>query len=155
MSNWRGFGRLSRESIASKARPAWICTNCQRWSDGAYDQRLGRVAPPRQCEGCGRLQFDYFQSQGEAKCWLRLKLLERQGEISELERQIRIPLLAYNLATNSPVEFATFVLDFRYREREGQRVNLEYKPRSGMSYDALLKIKAAESMGIPITLSTS
>ncbi len=52
-----------------------------------------------------------FDSAAEARRWSELKLLERAGQIRNLERQIRVPLLSH-----SGVKIATCVIDFAYFE---------------------------------------
>ena len=51
-----------------------------------------------------------FPSKAEAKRWGELKLLERAGQISDLKRQIRIPL------TVSGKQVCVYVADFTYVE---------------------------------------
>lgn len=53
-----------------------------------------------------------FHSKGEAKRWAELKLLERAGQISNLERQVKMPLAAWG----NPITIGHFVVDFRYIE---------------------------------------
>ena len=75
--------------------------------------------------------------------------------IEELEREVRIPLLTVDHRTGKPVEWATYVADFRYRDLEsGDRKVEEFKPSGGMSYDAQLKIRCCEAMGIPVAIVT-
>jgi hypothetical protein len=54
-----------------------------------------------------------FASKAEARRYAELKLLERAGEIAQLELQPRYPLVV------NGVKVATYVGDFRYIERGG------------------------------------
>lgn len=63
-----------------------------------------------------------FASQLEAKRYRELKLLERAGEIAELELQPRIPI------TINGRHVCTYVADFRYRDkRNGSTVHEDAK----------------------------
>lgn len=64
-----------------------------------------------------------FDSAREAKRWQELRLLERAGEITDLERQVSIPLWG----RNGPLKFASgrmanYRADFTYRDRSGREV---------------------------------
>lgn len=58
-----------------------------------------------------------FDSVKEAKRWGVLKLMERAGEISELQRQVRFPL-----KTEKSAHITTYIADFVYITKEGRRV---------------------------------
>lgn len=62
-----------------------------------------------------------FDSKAEAARYEVLRLLEQQGEISELELQPRYPLHA------NGVKLGTYVADFRYREADGTLVTEDVK----------------------------
>lgn len=142
---WRRTGgNLNRSDIAKVAIKVHICRGCQLWHDGPK---------PAACLSCGRMDFDTFHSKSEAKWWVRLLQRQARGHIDQLEKQVRIPLLTVDHATGKPVEFAVFVADFRWREAGTRRVG-EVKPASGMSYDAQLKIRCCEAMGIPVEILT-
>jgi hypothetical protein len=143
---WKGRGNLERSAIRGMAVTVHICSGCGLWHEGKK---------PPACLACGRMDFITFGSKGEAKMFARLEQRQRVGMISELERQVRIPLLTVHHATGKPVEFATYVADFRWRDcRTGDRIVAEFKPRAGMSYDASLKIRCCEAMGIPVEILT-
>ena len=57
-----------------------------------------------------------FPSKKEAHRWLELKLLEKAGRITNLERQIKIPLQGKfgPIMTDSGKSQRTYVADFRY-----------------------------------------
>lgn len=60
-----------------------------------------------------------FHSKQEAKRWVELKLLERAGEIAELERQ-----KPFDLTVNG-VRIAKYVADFVYRDNRSTLVIVE------------------------------
>ena len=55
-----------------------------------------------------------FHSKGEAQRWAELKLLERAGQISSLNRQAKFALNAENGNPSVPVGF--YIADFAYIE---------------------------------------
>ena len=57
-----------------------------------------------------------FDSKAEARRWNELKLLERAGEITKLERQIRFPLLS------NGEKIGHYVADFGYFTKEARVV---------------------------------
>ncbi len=57
-----------------------------------------------------------FDSRKEAARWQELKLLERVGEISNLERQVAIPIIV------SGVRVADYVCDAKYLDHDGKLV---------------------------------
>lgn len=57
-----------------------------------------------------------FDSAHEARVWQELRILERAGQITDLQRQVR-----FSLVVNS-VKIATFVADFVYKENGAQVV---------------------------------
>lgn len=68
-------------------------------------------AKPRRVDGL------YFASEGEAKRWYQLKLLERYGQVRNLRRQVR-----YDLHTVGPdgvkVKVTWYTADAVYEERQ-------------------------------------
>lgn len=62
-----------------------------------------------------------FDSKAEANCWARLKIMERAGEISGLERQTAFPFVV-----NGETVF-TYRADFTYRDRDGRRHAIDVK----------------------------
>lgn len=152
---WKGRGRIERGAIAAMAHPVYICRGCGLWNEPRWDAVKSKPMPPPACLGCHRMDFDFFRSKGEAKYWAKLQQRQRAGLIEELEREVRIPLLTVDHRTGKPVEWATYVADFRYRDLEsGDRKVEEFKPSGGMSYDAQLKIRCCEAMGIPVAIVT-
>lgn len=69
---------------------------------------------------------DRFDSRGEAERWLALRLLQRAGEIADLERQVVYPL------TVAGVVVGKIIPDFRYR-RAGVLVVEDFKSPATMT----------------------
>lgn len=57
-----------------------------------------------------------FDSQLEAERWWELRQLERKGLISDLERQVRLPLIVQG------TKVGDYIPDFRYRDEAGRVV---------------------------------
>ena len=65
-----------------------------------------------------RVDGRLFDSKAEAARWQELQLLERAGEITELERQVE-----YELVPKQKGERAVkYIADFRYKDHEGNTV---------------------------------
>ena len=65
-----------------------------------------------------RVDGRLFDSKAEAARWQELQLLERAGEITELERQVE-----YELIPKQKGERAVkYIADFRYIDHEGKTV---------------------------------
>ena len=65
-----------------------------------------------------RVDGRLFDSKAEAARWQELQLLERAGEITELERQVE-----YELIPKQKGERAVkYIADFRYKDHEGEVV---------------------------------
>ena len=65
-----------------------------------------------------RVDGRLFDSKAEAARWQELQLLERAGEITELERQVE-----YELIPKQKGERAVkYIADFRYVDHEGKTV---------------------------------
>lgn len=141
------MGRVNGSDAAKRARKVFVCRGCGLWH---YDKK------PAQClaKTCGRLDFDMFDSIGEAKRWARLQLLQQVGEISELRRQVPFALMTVGRA-GLAVKWAEYVADFVYVETAtGQQVIGDHKPVAGMSPDAALKIRCMAAQGLPVTIFT-
>lgn len=82
------------------------------------DEFKARKAPKRQKYGADRADLDgaKFDSKKEARRWGQLKFLEQAGEITNLERQVPIPLWGKDgpIMTDSGKRQRTYVADFRY-----------------------------------------
>ena len=65
-----------------------------------------------------RVDGRLFDSKAEAARWQELQMLERAGEITELERQVE-----YELVPKQKGERAVkYIADFRYKDHEGKVV---------------------------------
>ena len=65
-----------------------------------------------------RVDGRLFDSKAEAARWQELQMLERAGEITELERQVE-----YELIPKQKGERAVkYIADFRYKDHEGKTV---------------------------------
>ena len=90
----QGLKKLSATHIVGKRRRVWSCRGCGMIAN----------AKPTQCASCGRLDFISWDSAGEQKRWATLTLLEKAGEISNLQRQITFDLYAWNEDKRQPVK---------------------------------------------------
>jgi hypothetical protein len=102
-----GRGRFKRDTGLTQtlAKAVWVCSGCGLWHD----------EKPAQCQSCGWLKFDKFDSKAEARHWAELLVLQWAGQITELRRQVRFPLFAHS-ERGHPVQVAQYVADFVYRE---------------------------------------
>lgn len=63
-----------------------------------------------------------FDSKKEANRWLVLKMLERSGEISNLQRQVPFILLEKEQGVNGEtLRQMKYIADFVYNDKEGNR----------------------------------
>jgi hypothetical protein len=64
-----------------------------------------------------------FDSAAEARRWGELQLLQRAGQITELQRQVRYQLVpGQRDADGKAVRPVHYVADFRYRDAQGREV---------------------------------
>lgn len=62
-------------------------------------------------------------SQAEAKRWIQLKLLERAGEIKDLQRQVKYVLIPSQKEGKKSVEReCSYIADFVYTDKQGNTV---------------------------------
>lgn len=91
-----------------------------------------------------------FPSKREGARWCALRLLERAGEIRDLERQVRIPLMG----RDGPLKSAAgrqlvYVADFRYFDvRAGAVVVEDSKGHETPDYKLKRSILAAQGVAI-------
>lgn len=102
-----------REMVAAKPKrrhkygavPAFRCGGC----DGA-------LAPEwTTCPTCGSTEVIRFDSTAEATRFDVLRQMERAGLITDLERQVRFPIVLAGQA------IADYIADFVYRDAQGER----------------------------------
>lgn len=153
--SWKRMGRVNGSDAGALAKPVWLCSHCRCWHDDRSPQ--GKLVKPAQCKFCGRMQFDYFHSSGEAAAWGSLHLRIKAKEIRNLERQIPIDLMTVGRG-GLACKWGEAVLDFAFEELqsdgEWMQVWCDFKPSAGMSPDAALKIRCLEGMGIPVRILT-
>jgi len=79
-----------------------------------------KKSTPAQCL-CGSIAFTHFDSKAEGKRWSTLSFYQEKGIISDLRRQVRIPL-----NTKGPdglsVTIGHYIADFDYNDGKGVRV---------------------------------
>lgn len=141
---WRSFGNLNGSDLAKKAIVTFVCQHCI----ALYE----RAAPPN-CDQCGRIGFDRFDSKSEARRWVQLRLLQRAGEISELRRQIPYPLMTIT-PDGHPVQFGKYIADFVYVEG-GIEITEDNKAKAGITPEAKLKLRVMEASGRPVRLTSN
>lgn len=139
---WRSLGRASGDKIGSMSIKTYVCCGC-----GAQY----KAEKPGQCRACGRMDFLYFDSNGEAMRWAHLQLLEKAGHISELVRQVPFPLMAAR-ADGLAVKVGEYIADFCYVEN-GNQIIEDYK--SLIAPEAALKLRWMEGMGLPVRVNTA
>jgi hypothetical protein len=126
--------RISGATMAGKA--SYVCRACFH----AQSEKMAR------CPVCQNPFIAYVRSKSELKRWGQLRMLERAGEISELQTQPVYPL------TVNGVSIGRYTADFRYRDKGGDLVVEDHK---GADTDASrLRRKLAEAEhGIKILLT--
>lgn len=143
---WKGRYTSKDRTFADKAIAVHICRGCGEWHERAK---------PAACGKCGRMDFDDFPSKGEAMWWVKLLRRQERGEIDQLERQVRIPLVTVHRDTGKPVWFADYIADFRWRDvPTGERITAECKPGGQLTYESQLKLRCVEAAGILVTALT-
>lgn len=151
---WNRIGRLNGSDAARLARPLWVCAACRTWHN---DRPAGKLIKPLHCKFCGRSEFDYFHSEGEAQTWAKLHLRQRAGEIQNLRRQVPFALMTVG-REGLACQWGEAVLDFTFDELRGGQwvpVRCDYKPAVGISPDAALKFRCLEAQGLPVRIITS
>lgn len=89
----------------------------------------------------------YFHSTGEFQYWLDLILMQATGEIRSLERQPR-----YDLTVNN-VHIGYYTADFRYVDKAGKEVVIDYKSKATNTDSSKLRRKLTYAIyGVEVTL---
>lgn len=138
---WRSLGRASGAQVGKMAVRVYVCRGCGVHHKGKK---------PAQCH-CGRMDFTLFDSQGEANTWARLEMMERFGQISGLQRQVRFPLMAHR-KDGLGVKVGEYVADYVFEEN-GEIVIADYK--GAVTDVAAIKLRWMESMGLPVRIITA
>lgn len=90
----------------------------ERWTPHDLAIHLERRAAPRSKFGNQRTEEDgiNFASKREAKRYQDLKLMERAGEISGLNLQVKMPV------TMNGVHICFYIADFAYSDKQGNAI---------------------------------
>lgn len=118
----------------------------ERMTAAELQAAVARPARPQRVMGAKRTMVDgiTFDSAKEARRWQELRLLERAGEIAELERQVPIPLNGRDGPVLTPTgRQMLYLADFQYRDhRLGGAVVIE-DVKSGDHRTEVYQIKRA------------
>ena len=145
-AGWNRTGRLNGSDAGKMARKVYRCAGCGLWH---YDTK------PGQCQSCGRMDYDRFDSIGEAKWFAKLELLQRVGEISDLRRQVVFPLMTVG-REGLPVKWGEYIADATWTEvATGEKVVGDYKPNAGASPDSVLKFRCLAAAVTKVTIFNS
>ena len=89
-----------------------------------------------------------FDSKKEANRWIELQLLERAGEISGLQRQVKIDLMGQHgpLLTRTGRKMR-FTVDFAYTEK-GAVIHEDVKGYATRDYE--VRVAVARAMGLKV-----
>ena len=68
-----------------------------------------------------------FDSKGESRRWMELRLLERAGKIRNLRRQIPYELSVVNWRADTYHQIGKYVADFAYEQPTGKTIVEEFK----------------------------
>lgn len=91
-----------------------------------------------------------FASKAEARRYGELKMLEKAGEIKELELQPKFPLYAVRASNGEVIKVADYYGDFRYRDRVGAVVVEDVKGYSKEPYYRMKRRFVEAQYGIEI-----
>ena len=94
------------------------------------------------------MDFLNFDSTGEAKRWATLLLSEKAGKISNLERQVRFPLMA--AGPKGPSKVGDYIADFVYVDEFGDQVREDFK--GAVTDVADFKLRFMKAQGLPVKL---
>ncbi len=146
---FRSLGRVSGATIGRIAVKVYVCRGCGVQHKGV---KVGdKMRAPLQCLGCGRMDFDKFDSTGEAGRWAALLLKLNAGLISDLHKQVRFDLMAAR-ADGVAVKVAVYIADFVY-QRDGETIREDFK--GALTDVAALKLRWMAGQGMPVTIVTS
>lgn len=139
---FRGLKRAAGSAVGKIAVKTFVCHGCGL-------QHKGKM--PTQCLSCGRIDFAKYDSIGEAQRFGELRLLELAGAISQLETQVRFPLMTVG-PDGRPVKVATYIADFTY-QRDGSQIIEDFK--GAMTDVAALKLRWMAGQGLPVKIVTA
>lgn len=139
--SFKGIGKASGAAIGKISVKVFECNGCGVQHKGDR---------PAQCLGCGRMDFTKIDSLTEAKRLGELRLRQRAGIISNLEVQVRFPLMAAR-ADGVAVKVGEYWADFVYL-RDGKQVIEDAK--GAISELAQWKLRHMAAQGLPVTIIT-
>lgn len=146
---WRGptgFRKISGQKIGAIAVKIFECNGCHAQYKGTK---------PPQCLACGRMDFRKIDSQTEAVRLGELRLLLAAGKITNLEFQVRFPLMAARPGGVAE-KVGDYIADFVYRRAEdGARVIEDAKSEEVISDLASWKLRHMAAQGMPVSIVTS
>jgi hypothetical protein len=108
----------------------------------------------RQCPECRSEALEHFDSRVEFLRFAELRLMERAGKISNLQRQRRYAIAVMNQQAK-PVHGCTYVADFTYIDDAGKQVVEDVKPRDERAQSDVFRLKRRlfeAAYGFPITI---
>jgi hypothetical protein len=138
---WSKLGRASGSAVGKIARRTYVCAGCG----------VQHHTKPVQCIDCGRMDFNSFDSIGEANRWAALRLREAAGLISDLQRQVRFDLLAHR-PDGLGAKVGQYIADFTYTE-DGSRVIEDFK--GAITDVSAWKLRHMAAQGLPVKISTA
>lgn len=142
----RGFSHFKKVSgahIGKIAVKVFECCGCHRTYRGDK---------PAQCGDCGRMDFRKIDSMAEAQRLGELRLLLHQKLITDLEVQVRFPLMAHR-ADGRGQKVGTYIADFVYH-RDGAQVIEDVKSHGIIDPLAAWKLRHMEAQGLPVQVVT-
>lgn len=139
---FKGLGKASGSAVGKIAVKVYVCRGCG--VQHKHDK-------PAQCLGCGRMDFEKFDSIGEVNRYAELLLRVHAGLISNLETQVRFPLMAHR-ADGVGVKVGEYWADFVYL-RDGQQVIEDFK--GAITDVAAWKLRHMTAQGLPVTIVTA
>lgn len=144
-----GLARVSGSQVGKIAVRVYVCRGCGVQNMGV--KVADKVRPPVQCLGCGRMDFDSFDSTGEARRWAELLLKVNARLISDLRRQVRFDLMAHR-ADGVGVKVGQYIADYVYT-RDGEEVREDFK--GALTDIAAWKLRHMAAQGLPVIITTT
>lgn len=132
--------KVSGAALKGKAKSIYLCDDCNI-------KFQSKVASCSFCAGSKIIRFD---SSGEATKWVLLKGFQKLGLISDLQRQIKFELNAYNGCES--IHVCDYVSDFTYWD-DGKFIVADYKGETCTDI-AAMKHKWMAAQGTPVTILT-
>lgn len=139
--SFKGLGRASGAAVGKIAVKTYVCRGCGLQHKGDK---------PAQCKSCNRMDFEKYDSIGEANYYAQLRLRQMAGQISDLETQVRFPLMTVR-PDGLAVKVADYVCDFVWIEN-GVQFRADFK--GAITDVAALKLRWMAGMGLPVQIVT-